>query len=94
MRFFPHQDTEYQLDRLLNRGLTLVDNHQGVVLNVDLELGVNEIHHSLGFTPIGYIILVKQNEGDIYGTETDKWNEEILFLVSSVASQRVRLYVM
>ena len=94
MRFFPNRDTEYQLDKILNRGLTFTDNHQGVIINVDLEFGVNRVQHSLGFTPIGYIILIKQNEGDIYGTETDKWNEEILFLVSSAQSQRARLFVM
>jgi len=94
MRFQPDGDMDYQLSQLLNGGLTLYDNMRGVMLNVDLREGKNEIRHGLGHTPMGYFVLVKQNEGDIYGTETDTWTNEILFLVSSAPSQKVRLFVM
>ena len=94
MRYYPNQDTEHQLDLLLNKGLTLVENFSGVILHVELEEGVNVIHHALGFTPVGYLVLLQQNAGDIYGTETDKWTDEILYLVSSVANQKARLFVM
>jgi hypothetical protein len=94
MRYFPEGDLDYQLNQLLNGGLTLYDNMRGVIVDVDLEFGVNEIQHGLGHTPIGYLVLVKQNEGDIYGTETTTWTSEILFLVSSAQSQKARLFVM
>jgi len=94
MRYSPEGDLDYQLSLLLNGGLTLYDNMRGAILDVDLVEGVNEVRHGLGFTPLGYLVLVKQNEGEIYGTETDKWTDEILFLVSSALNQKVRLYVM
>lgn len=93
MRYFPEGDLDYQLNALLNEGLTLHNNIHKVIVNVDLTEGINTVRHGLGHTPIGYVVLVKQNEGDIYGTETDKWTKEILFLVSSALSQRVRLFV-
>jgi len=94
MRYQPEGDSEYQLNQLLNGGLTFYDNMRGVIVNVDLDEGRNKILHGLGHTPIGYLVLVQQNEGAIYGTETDSWTNEILYLVSSVPSQRVRLFVM
>lgn len=94
MRFWPGKDTDTQLDKIINRGLNFYDNFQGVIINVDLEFGKNQVRHSLGYVPIGYLVLVKQNEGEVYGTETDTWTEEILFLVSSAQNQRVRLFVM
>ena len=94
MRFQPQGDLEYQLSLLLNGGLTFHDNLRGVIIDVDLVNGVNTVRHGLGHTPTGYLVLVKQNEGDIYGTETTKWTSEILYLVSSAQSQKVRLYVM
>ena len=94
MRFQPEGNLEYQLNMLLNGGLSLHDNMRGVSVNVDLVEGLNKVQHGLGHTPIGYNILLKQNEGDIYGTDTTKWTSEILFLVSSAPSQRVRLFVM
>jgi hypothetical protein len=94
MRFQPEGDLNYQLNQLLNGGLTLYDNLRGAILNVTLVEGFNEVRHGLGYTPLGYLVLVKQNEGDIYGTETEKWDKEILCLVSSAPSQKVRLFVM
>ena len=94
MRYQPEGDMDYQLNGLLNGGLTFYDNMRGAILDVDLVEGFNEVRHGLGFTPMGYLVLVKQNEGDIYGTETEKWTNEILCLVSSAPNQKVRLYVM
>lgn len=93
MRFHPGGDTELQLDSLLNEGLGFRDNFRGAILEVDLDEGKNEIQHGLGFTPIGYIVLYKRENGDIFGTEADQWTAEKLFLKSSVTNQRARLLV-
>lgn len=94
MRYQPDGDMDYQLSNLLNGGLTLYDNMRGVIIDVDLEEGKNTVQHGLGHTPMGYFVMVKQNEGDIYGTETDTWTKETLCLVSSALSQKARLFVM
>lgn len=94
MRFYPDRDISFQLDQMLNRGLNLHENFAGVIVDVDLSEGRNEVRHGLGFVPIGYFVLVKQNEGDIFGTETDTWTKEILYVVSSAPSQKARLFVM
>jgi hypothetical protein len=94
MRYEPDGDQEYQLSMLLNKGLSFVDNIDAVQLDVDLVEGVNTILHGLGRVPVGYIVVLRQNPGDIYGTETKEWTSETLILLSNVESQRARLIVL
>lgn len=94
MRYIKDQDTEFQLDLLLNEGLELNDNFRGALLEVDLVEGDNEIRHSLGFTPYGVITLLKSGPGELYGTRLLEWTNELLFLRLDVTSLRVRLFVM
>lgn len=93
-RFNPEGNTNYQLNLLLNEGLELSDNFRGALLEVTLDSGENEVRHELGFQPIGYILLYKDLEGDIYGSRVTEWTKTILYLSSSVPSQKVRLFVL
>jgi hypothetical protein len=94
MRYVPEGDLEYQLQMMLNKGLTFVDNMDTVMLDVELDEGVNTVQHGLGRVPVGYIVVLKQNPGDIFGTETNSWTSESLLLLSNVTSQRARLIVL
>lgn len=87
------EDIDFQLNQLLNEGLELSDNLRGGLLEVTLSIGENSITHSLGFKPIGFILLYKDLEGDIFGSRIDEWTNEVLFLKSSVSNQKVRLFV-
>lgn len=93
-KFHPDGDIPFQLDELLNEGLTFTDNHEAAFLETDLDEGENEIRHGLGFIPLGYLVIYKEKEGNVYGARKDEWSEEILFLRSSVPNQTVRLFVL
>lgn len=93
MRFIKDEDTEYQLNQLLNEGLEFNDNFRGALLEVDLVEGDNTIRHGLGFKPYGAIILLQSGPGDIYGTRLTEWTNEIIFLRCSVKKLGVRLFV-
>lgn len=93
MRFDPSGDTDLQLDRLLNEGLEFRDNFRSAFLEVSLDEGKNEIQHGLGFVPLGYLVLYKRENTDIFGTEKDQWTTEQLFLKSSAKNPKVLLLV-
>ena len=78
--FVPGQDTDRQLDRLLNRGLTLQDNVRCAILHLELTEGEYEVRHGLGFVPLGYVILVKDAPVAIYGRDTNRWTSEVIYV--------------
>lgn len=94
MRYVIGGDQDFQLDKLLNNGLTFFDNFRGTFIEETLDLGENTIQHSLGFRPHGYFVIYKELSGEIYGSRIAEWTQEVLFLVSSVGNQTVRLFVM
>jgi len=94
VRFYPEQETDFQLGQMLNNKLTLQDNMEGALMELSLDAGENTIGHGLGFVPTGYLVLYQQAEGNIYGARVADWTNENLFLVSSVANPRVRLFVL
>lgn len=94
MRYYPEQETEFQLGQMMNNGLTLQDNIEGALMEIELVEGENTIQHGLGFVPTGYIVLYQEASGNIYGARVAKWTNENLFLTSSVANPRVRLFVL
>lgn len=94
MRFRPGEDTEFQLERMLNKGLEFQDNMRGSLFEGEFEDGVLEIEHGLDVTPIGFIVIWKDGEGDIWATRLQEWNRTRLFLASNVSNLKVRLFVM
>ena len=94
MRYDPEGDQEFQLDKLLNKGLTFQDNLDGALLEVVIVSGENTIQHGLGYIPSGYIIIYSENEATFSGSSLSSWTTEQLFLTSSAASPRVRLFVL
>ncbi|MCP4902609.1 MAG: hypothetical protein GY906_37065 [bacterium] len=97
MKFFPQPDMEAQneqLARILNGGLMLQDNVQGTLLEVNLAANmVSTVHHGLGYVPIGFIVIVKDSPGAIYGANTNDWDKEIL-LIASTQDQFARIFVL
>jgi hypothetical protein len=93
-RFIPGRDTEEQLTRLLNRGLTFADNVQGGFVEFSSVLGSNTIHHNLGFIPIGWVLIYQDDPVTFYAETPTLWTKEIMYLNASVASVTVRLFVM
>ena len=57
MRFYPEGNLAFQLDRMLNRGLTFVDNISGALLSIELTGEEQTISHRLGRVPIGFLVL-------------------------------------
>ncbi|GAG16270.1 unnamed protein product [marine sediment metagenome] len=93
-RYYPEENTEEQLDYLLNSGLTFIDNMRCSILDLDLDEGLNEIQHGLDYIPLGYFVIYKTEEGDIWGTDQQSWTESTLSLRSSVPNQKARLIVL
>lgn len=97
MRFQAARDLEnvnFQLLKILNEGLELGDNFRGGLIEATLSVGENTVRHGLGFRPIGYLVLYKDISGEIFGSRVGEWTTEVLFLQSSVGSQKVRLFVL
>lgn len=93
-RFDPDGDLDFQLQQLLNGGLTLGDNFEGSLLEVSLEEGENKLQHNLGYVPLGYLVIYKEANTRIFGARADEWTREHLFLESSAENPRVRLFVL
>ena len=85
---------DFQLDQILNGGLTLGDNHRGALLELTLQMGENEIQHNLGYTPIGFILISKNGPGDVWSGNLSNWTRTTLLLESSVENLTVRLFVL
>jgi hypothetical protein len=94
MKFEPGRDTDFQLENMLNEGLTLADNLDGAVLQITTTGSQQSVTHALGRTPIGFLVLFKDAESDIWGELLSSWTSEILYLNASVANVAVRLFVM
>ena len=87
-------DLEFQLDKILNRGLVVEDNFNWAILEVVLVSGENTIQHGLGRVPNGYIVIYTDSAVTITGSSLSSWTIEQLFLTSSAASPKVRLFVL
>jgi hypothetical protein len=94
MRFQPDKDVNFQLERILNNGIDFQDNIRGALIEVDFEDGEAVVEHSLSYIPIGYIVLWKNGEGDVWATRSPEWNNQRLYLASNAPSLKVRLFVM
>jgi hypothetical protein len=94
MKFKPGKDIDFQLEHILNAGLSLVDNLDGALLEITTTGSQQSVTHALGRTPIGFLVLFKDTECDIWGELLSSWTSEILYLNASVASVTVRLFVM
>ena len=94
MRFIKSQDTEHQLDKILNEGIEFGDNMKGALLEHTFSEGENEIQHGLGYVPFGVIVLLKSGPGEIFGTRDTEWTSEIMFLKCDVKNLKARLFVM
>ena len=90
--FVAGQDTDAQLQRLLNRGLTFQDNVRCAILEVELDFGHTTIQHGLGFTPLGYIVIWQSGPEAIYGGPVNLWDEQSM-VISSDAAQDARIIV-
>jgi hypothetical protein len=92
MRFQPEGDTEFQLDRILNNGIEFADNMRGSLIEVTLS-GETRVTHGLGYTPMGFLVIFKDGEGDVWAARPRDWNSQTLYLASSATSLKVRLFV-
>lgn len=64
MQFIPVGDVTRQLDRMLNRGLTLGDNLDGAIIEIELTGEEQTVIHGLGRVPIGFLLLQIIQEED------------------------------
>ncbi len=94
MRFYSEGDVEHQLEMLLNNGLTLIDNHDGAVLEIESTGAQQEVQHGLGYVPTGFIVLLKDMDMRIWAENLSSWTSETLFLNTSAANAVVRLFVL
>lgn len=94
MRYEKEGELEFQLDQILNQGLTVEDNFNWAILEVVLVSGENKIQHGLGHIPNGYIVIYKEDNTDINGSSLSSWTTEQLLLTSSAANPKVRLFVL
>lgn len=93
MRFDPDGDIPFQLDIILNGGVSVDEHVDGAILELTTTGEVQEIQHGLGRTPLGFIVISKTAECDIWTAQLSSWNSESLFLNSSVSSVETRLVV-
>ena len=94
MRYDSEGDQEFQLDKILNKGIVVEDNLDWAILEIALTSGENTIQHGLGRVPYGYIVIYKEDNTDINGSSLSSWTTEQLFLTSSAANPKVRLFVL
>ncbi len=93
-QFDPSGDIATQLDLILNRGIVFEDNVLGGFVEFTSTGEVQEIEHNLGFTPNGFVIILKTANMDIWATTLSSWNSVTLFLNTNASSQTVRLFVL
>lgn len=94
MRFDPNGDIPFQLEKLLNSGIGFADNLEGGFVEIETTGEEQEVQHGLGFTPSGFIIILRTDEVELWGTRLQDWDQERLFLQSSATNVTVRLFVM
>ena len=94
MRLDPSGDLAYQLDKIINGGIEFEEHIRGTFVEQILVLGENRIEHNLGYTPVGFNIILQEGQGDVWATRVSEWNSQSLWLESSVESLRVRLFVL
>lgn len=51
------------------------------------------VYHSLGRTPVGYVVVRKSAACDIYDSSTGSWKDSVAYFKSTVASVTVTLLV-
>lgn len=74
---------------------TFVNQTTGAVTTIEEAVEhETEIRHSLGFVPIGFLVVNKSGPGDIWGMRVNQWTNEILYLGSNVPNLEVRLFVL
>lgn len=94
MRFDPSGDVPFQLGQILNGGVEFDEHMRGTFVEVTLVEGEQELHHNLGYTPVGFILIMKKSSGDVWATRQRDWNSESLWLESDAESLEVRLFVL
>jgi hypothetical protein len=90
------QETNFQLDRILNHGIQFEDNVRGGYVEITLTGEEQQVEHNLGYVPSGYLVILKSAEFDIWTTADQlvKWTSTVLSLQSSVTNETARLFVM
>ena len=67
MKYYPGGDLDFQLNLLLNRGITLTDNVNGGLLSIVTNGSEQKVIHGIGRVPVGFIIL--STDDPDYATE-------------------------
>jgi len=97
VKFHPVEDFEglnHLFELLLNEGLNLQDNLDGGFYEITTSGSRQEVRHSLGRVPIGFLVIYKSAECDIWGDLLSSWTNELLYLNASAANVDVRLFVL
>lgn len=94
MRYNPELELEFQLTQILNDGIEFGDNIRGAFLEIKTTGAEQKIIHGLGYVPIGFIVVLREGQVDLWTDSLLSWTKDVLFLTSDVASVTVRLFVL
>ena len=100
MRFRKDGDLLFQLDKILNKGVGLSDNISGGLVTFTTTGDVQEISHSLGYRPIGFLVLLVDDPSNgagpysVWSVRNSEWTSEKLYCKSNAANLKVRLFVL
>ena len=94
MRYNPELELEFQLTQILNDGIEFGDNIRGGLLEIETTAAEQRIIHNLGFTPVGFIVIMREGQVDVWASNLLSWTKDVIFLTSDVASVTVRLFVL
>lgn len=94
MRYDPSKDKDFQLEKILNKGIEFQDNVRGGFVEFVTKGGLEEIHHNLGYIPIGTITILMNGPVILYAENVTQWTTTTLFLRSNASNVTVRLFVM
>jgi hypothetical protein len=88
-------DSDYQLDLILNGGIDFADNIRGGLFEITIDSTSEQtLVHDLGFVPSGFIVILTTSEITLWASRLEDWTQDRLFFQSSATSQTVRLFVM
>lgn len=93
MKYYHNQDMKFQLGQILNGGIEFADNMRGAFVEFETSEGENIIDHNLGYRPVGFIIIYRNGQVELWDSGT-QWTQQTMYLQSSAPNVTVRLFVM
>lgn len=89
------EEYDRNMNAILNRGILFGDNVDAVSVEFTSNVSANtedEVAHTLGKVPTGYLVYYKSKAGDVYASGT-AWTKSNIYLKTSVTAVGLKLWV-